>query len=154
MAFAFVPAKPPLGRVGTALLMACCSLQQELGAWCHVEGTSYVSGITMDAEGVGWSLRYFLPPLGFLDAVVPHAVVSTASKAPMGLGSCRAVELWAQLLLCINEMWGQVQAWPWGGLSRWDWGDWSDLGWLWECGTQQKGGFPCWRNLLQSRGFP
>lgn len=81
--------------------MACCSLQQELGAWCHAEGTSYISGITMDAEGVGWSLRYFLPPLGFLDAVVPHAVVSTASKAPMGLGSCRAVELWAQLLLCI-----------------------------------------------------
>lgn len=103
VAFAFVPAKPPLGRVRTALLMACCSLQQELGAWCHAEGTSYVSGITMDAEGVGWSPRYFLPSLGFLDAVVPHAVVSTASKAPVGLGSRRAVELWARLLLRITR---------------------------------------------------
>ena len=126
MAFAFVPAKPPSGRVGTALLMTCCSLQQELGAWDRAEGTGYVSGITMDAEGAVWSLRYFLPSLGFIDAVAPRAVVPIAGKAPMGLGSCRACVGSTSAL--YREMRGQLQVWLRGGPPRWDWWDWSDLG--------------------------
>lgn len=124
VAFAFVPAKPPLGRVGTALLMTCCSLQQELGAWYHADGTSYVSGVTRVTEGAVWSLRCFLPLLGLLDAVAPHAVVSTANKAPVELGSCRACVGSTSALYGGTQC--RVRVWLRGHPPHWDHWDWTD----------------------------
>lgn len=43
VAFAFVPANPPSHRAGTALLVTCCSLQQQLEAWCCAEVMFLVS---------------------------------------------------------------------------------------------------------------
>lgn len=57
VAFAFVPAKPPLCKAGAALLVTCGSLQLDLGAGYPAEGTSCVSGIP---TGAVWSLRYLL----------------------------------------------------------------------------------------------
>lgn len=58
VAFAFVPAKPPLCKARAALLVDCGSLQLELRAGYPAEGTGCVSGIPMDAGGAVWSLRY------------------------------------------------------------------------------------------------
>lgn len=60
VAFAFVPAKPPLCKAGAALLVTCGSLLLELGAGYPAEGTSCVSGIPTGAGGAVWSLRYLL----------------------------------------------------------------------------------------------
>lgn len=60
MAFAFVPAKPPLCKARAALLVTCGSLQLELGAGYPAEGTSCGSGIPTDAGGADWSQRYLL----------------------------------------------------------------------------------------------
>lgn len=45
---------------------------------------------TRDAEGAVWSWRCFLPSFGLLDAVFPREVISTANKAPVGLGNSEA----------------------------------------------------------------
>lgn len=45
---------------------------------------------TRHADGAVWSWRCFLPSFGLLDEVFLREVISTANKAPVGLGNSKA----------------------------------------------------------------